>query len=85
MLLLLFSLLILAALVLACRQRVKTSAPLPPGPPRLPLVGNLFNAPRDFAWKTYLDWGRIYGTLFLVRSSRLPHLSTLLQAQMWYT
>jgi len=74
---LLFSLLLLAAFVLVCRRTLKKPGPLPPGPPRLPWVGNLFNAPQDFVWKTYLNWGKIYGILFLMRSSRLSHLSIL--------
>ncbi|KAJ7167245.1 cytochrome P450 [Mycena crocata] len=35
--------------------------PLPPGPRKLPLVGNLFSMPSSFEWKTYLTWSRRYG------------------------
>ncbi|KAF9457687.1 cytochrome P450 [Collybia nuda] len=30
--------------------------PLPPGPKKLPLVGNLFNVPTKLAWVTYHRW-----------------------------
>ncbi|KAG1821682.1 cytochrome P450 [Suillus subaureus] len=35
--------------------------PLPPGPPRLPIVGNLFGS-KDLGaqWLTYAEWGRKY-------------------------
>lgn len=38
--------------------------PLPPGPPRLPIVGNLFGI-KDLGaqWLTYAEWGRKYGDL----------------------
>ncbi|KAJ7016901.1 hypothetical protein C8F04DRAFT_490857 [Mycena alexandri] len=34
--------------------------PLPPGPPKLPLVGNLFNFPSKFQWKQYAKWSKEY-------------------------
>ncbi|KAJ3576378.1 hypothetical protein NP233_g465 [Leucocoprinus birnbaumii] len=46
-------------------QKNRRLAPLPPGPQRLPIVGNLFNAPKDFAWKTYLEWSQKYGSNIL--------------------
>lgn len=33
-----------------------------PGPPRLPLVGNLFQMPESEAWVTYRKWAETYGT-----------------------
>ncbi|KAK0501134.1 cytochrome P450 [Armillaria luteobubalina] len=40
--------------------------PLPPGPKRLPLIGNLWNAPRtgDHLWRTYAKWATTYGDVF---------------------
>ncbi|KAK0185198.1 cytochrome P450 [Armillaria mellea] len=40
--------------------------PLPPGPNRLPLIGNLWNVPRgvDHPWRTYAKWATTYGDIF---------------------
>ncbi len=40
--------------------------PLPPGPKRLPLIGNLWSVPRtvDHPWKTYAKWASTYGDIF---------------------
>lgn len=40
-----------------------TRLPHPPGPPGLPLVGNLRDLPSHEAWLTYRRWGREYGEL----------------------
>ncbi|KAJ7871939.1 cytochrome P450 [Mycena leptocephala] len=37
-----------------------TLLPLPPGPPKLPLVGNLFDVPSTFQWKSYALWSKQY-------------------------
>ena len=34
--------------------------PLPPGPKKLPLVGNLFVMPSTYAWKVWAEWGKLY-------------------------
>ena len=35
--------------------------PFPPGPPSLPLVGNLFNTPADRAWLDFNELAARYG------------------------
>ncbi|KAH9174717.1 cytochrome P450 [Lactarius sanguifluus] len=36
--------------------------PFPPGPKRLPVVGNLFDMPAGSDWITYTRWGKLYGS-----------------------
>jgi len=40
-----------------------SSLPLPPGPRRIPLIGNLFNMPIAKEWETFAKWGERYGKL----------------------
>lgn len=37
---------------------------LPPGPPGLPLIGNLHQAPSIYPWRTYSEWHKKYGPIF---------------------
>ncbi|KAI0643153.1 CyP450 monooxygenase [Trametes meyenii] len=41
----------------------KRGLPLPPGPPRLPIFGNLFNAPKHKPWLGYRDICTEYGDI----------------------
>ena len=36
---------------------------LPPGPPGLPFVGNIFDIPKENEWKVYRTWGTQLGEL----------------------
>lgn len=56
---------LLASIVLF-RKRRST----PPGPPGLPLLGNLFDFPKRESWKVYLEWGRQYNSDIL--SMKVP-------------
>ncbi|KAI0659781.1 O-methylsterigmatocystin oxidoreductase [Cubamyces menziesii] len=40
---------------------------LPPGPPGLPLLGNVFDIPKQYAWITYRDWAAKYGDVVAAR------------------
>ena len=40
-----------------------TGLPLPPGPPPLPILGNLLDLPKDKPWLTYDAWAQKYGAL----------------------
>ena len=66
-------LLLLAFLFLAClvyirkRGSLNIKLPLPPGPRRLPIIGNLFDMPVKYPWKTYDKWFKEF------RESRIKH------------
>ena len=34
---------------------------LPPGPHRLPLIGNVHQMPTEEPWKVFSEWGKTYG------------------------
>src|SRR5712672_2127313 len=51
------------SIFLAIRDhRRRGGLPFPPGPRPLPLVGNLFDIPKEFSWLTYSQLSRIHGT-----------------------
>lgn len=47
-------------LTLAIARRRKDR--FPPGPPGLPIVGNLFYSPKIHTWVDYQSWSTLYGT-----------------------
>lgn len=49
-------------------KRPKHYAPLPPGPKKLPLIGNLLDMPTSFEWETYDGWCRELGVLLAMLS-----------------
>ena len=40
---------------------------LPPGPARLPFIGNIHQLPEQNPWRTYQQWSREYGPIFSLR------------------
>ncbi|KAK0184336.1 cytochrome P450 [Armillaria mellea] len=36
---------------------------LPPGPRRLPVIGNLLDMPKECEWETWAEWGKRYGRI----------------------
>ncbi|KAL4734143.1 Fumitremorgin C synthase [Aspergillus similis] len=48
--------------ILLTRQHGKR-LPLPPGPTKLPIIGNIHQVPRQFPWKKYKEWADIYGPI----------------------
>ncbi|KAH3953158.1 hypothetical protein HBH53_034660 [Parastagonospora nodorum] len=44
-------------------RKARLWAKLPPGPPRLPFIGNLHQAPTNALWLTFQNWVKQYGPL----------------------
>ncbi|KAF7368570.1 Cytochrome P450 [Mycena venus] len=51
---------VLAMVYTATLRTRRSKLPLPPGPPKLPLVGNLFDVPSTFQWQAYARWSKQY-------------------------
>ncbi|KAH9937587.1 cytochrome P450 [Fomitopsis serialis] len=39
---------------------------LPPGPPGWPLIGNIFDVPKPFVWKTFAKWSTQWGDIMML-------------------
>ena len=55
---------ILVGIFLTVRKsagRFRNGLPLPPGPKGWPVIGNLFDMPREKPWVVYHEWSKIYG------------------------
>ena len=52
------------AILILKKQR---TLPLPPGPPRLPIIGNLHQYPGKDPWKKYHEWHKKYGPIFSLK------------------
>lgn len=81
------SLATLLVLVLVQRQ-VKTgrpslrNLPLPPSPKGYPLIGSLFDVPKEKPWVAYTEWAKTYGTIFC--SAQPMNLTTAPPGDMIY-
>ncbi|KAJ7453443.1 cytochrome P450 [Mycena latifolia] len=41
-------------------RRNRSQLPLPPGPAKLPLIGNLLDVPANSQWEKYMEWSKEY-------------------------
>ncbi|KAH6908764.1 cytochrome P450 [Coprinopsis sp. MPI-PUGE-AT-0042] len=57
--------------VLYCRERLRRrfGPPLPPGPPKHFLYGNLRDVPREYVYHTYEEWGETIHSSFVILNS----------------
>ncbi|KAL5483173.1 hypothetical protein ACEPAI_8402 [Sanghuangporus weigelae] len=62
-------------ILLACstaRLLLQKRRKLPPGPPRLPVLGNALQIPTTQPWKTFADWGKLYGPVTFAEALGRP-------------
>jgi hypothetical protein len=52
---------LLALLGLVTYKLTSHKLPLPPGPPRRLIVGNVHQLPKSDPWRTFAKWGETYG------------------------
>ncbi|KAF9045251.1 cytochrome P450 [Panaeolus papilionaceus] len=53
---------LLCVLIYLRLQRKRSHQHLPPGPPKLPILGNFLDIPTSFEWEVYAKWGEQYNS-----------------------
>lgn len=72
------------ALYIFCKRRRGEwidSLPLPPGPKKLPFIGNLLDMPKGFEWITYHKWCKEFGTAYFLQ---FQDMSLMVQDRLRY-
>lgn len=64
---LLLAILILSATANRHRQKLPPGCKPIPGPPGLPLIGNLHQIPNDYPWRKFKEWSDMYGPIMQVK------------------
>lgn len=59
-------------------RRLASNPPHPPGPPGLPILGNLFDRPKEYPWVTYKQWSQKYGEHQTLVARLRPRLNIVL-------
>ena len=52
----------LALVVLGILYFKRNTHTFPPGPRGVPLLGNIFDVPKQDEWRVYAEWSRLFGT-----------------------
>ncbi|KAF4556500.1 Cytochrome P450-like protein 46 [Elsinoe fawcettii] len=73
LILLILPLIVLPLYLSASLRPPKDTTP-PPGPPGLPLLGNLPQLPPYHSWFRFLSWSRLYGPLYRISLLGAPHV-----------
>ncbi|KAF8170735.1 cytochrome P450 [Mycena galopus ATCC 62051] len=63
---------LLVVLVLFSLERSRNFSKLPPGPKGLPLIGNIYDVPRTASWRTFQQWGKLYGDVIYFHTFGQP-------------
>jgi hypothetical protein len=61
--------------ILYVYRKARPSALLPPGPPQAPIVGNVFQMPKERPWIKYAEWTEQYGEIYLALSWKMINVS----------
>ena len=72
----------LGVFVVYWRNAQRQRQHLPPGPKKLPFIGNLLSMPRKLEWETFAKWGKEY-SLYLI--PRTIFISCLAQTPTLFT
>ncbi|KAL1938327.1 hypothetical protein VTO73DRAFT_11778 [Trametes versicolor] len=65
---------VLLALIVNAAVIRRRRTPLPPGPRGWPVIGNVFDMPASYHWKTFAMWGEQYGDLIMLKLLGQPML-----------